>query len=133
MHDTPLQEGEKTHMHQLLRVLVAEDEALIAMVMRRYLTQLGCEVVDVVADGPTAADIVRAREIDLMVMDINLRGSQDGIETVASLSPHPPVIYASAYGDEDTRTRAAQTRPIAFLTKPVALSDLRDALSRLPA
>lgn len=116
-----------------LRVLLAEDEALIAMVMRRYLTQLGCEVVDVVAEGSAAVERARSTELDLMIMDINLRGDQDGIQAIQELSPHPPVIYASAYGDQETRARAAETAPLAFLNKPVTLSDLRSAISLLSA
>ena len=102
------------------RVLIAEDESLIAEELRDRLEQMGFSVVGVVASGEAA--IARAHEAvpDLLLMDIRLKGRVDGIEAATEIRRqlNVPVIYVTAHGDDTTIARAKRTNPVGYVIKP---------------
>jgi PAS domain S-box-containing protein len=108
------------------RVLIAEDESLIAEELQDRLNRMGLTVAAVVASGEDA--IARARELlpDLVLMDIRLKGHLDGIEAAACLREqfNIPVIYLTAHSDDATINRAKRTGPVGYLLKPFAEREL---------
>lgn len=112
------------------RVMIAEDETLIAEELRDRLGEMGHLVTDVVASGTDA--IARAKETvpDLVLMDIRLKGDVDGIEAAAAIrvACQIPVVYLTAHSDEATLTRAKRTEPFGYLLKPFDENDLRVTL-----
>jgi two-component system cell cycle sensor histidine kinase/response regulator CckA len=111
-------------------VLVVEDERVVAKDLQRTLTNLGYEVPVTVA---TADDAIRAaadRCPDLVLMDIRIKGARDGIETAEILKTQfdVPVVYLTAYADQQTVARAKLTEPHAYLLKPVKVDELRTAV-----
>jgi len=111
-------------------VLVVEDERVVAKDLQRTLTNLGYEVPVTVA---TADDAIRAaseRCPDLVLMDIRIKGARDGIETAEILKSRfdVPVVYLTAYADQQTVSRAKLTEPHAYLLKPVKIDELRTAV-----
>ncbi|HKP64620.1 MAG TPA: response regulator [Polyangiales bacterium] len=111
-------------------VLVVEDERVVAKDLQRTLTNLGYEVPVTVA---TADDAIRAaaeRCPDLVLMDIRIKGARDGIETAEILKSRfdVPVVYLTAYADQQTVSRAKLTEPHAYLLKPVKVDELRTAV-----
>jgi len=111
-------------------VLVVEDERVVAKDLQRTLTNLGYEVPITVA---TADDAIRAaseRCPDLVLMDIRIKGARDGIETAEILKSQfdVPVVYLTAYADQQTVARAKLTEPHAYLLKPVKVDELRTAV-----
>jgi CheY-like chemotaxis protein len=112
------------------RILIVEDEGIIALAFRRLVTALGHTVVGRAASGHEAITQATALQPDVVLMDIHLRGVMDGIDAarhIRALAPMP-VIYVSAYADEATAARAWQTAPAAYLVKPVSHHALRAAL-----
>ena len=109
------------------RVLIAEDEGVIAEELRERLEEMGLSVVGVVASGEAA--IARARETvpDLLLMDIRLHGNIDGIEAAARIREEVqvPVIYVTAHSDDATIVRAKQTEPVGYIMKPFAGRELQ--------
>jgi len=116
------------------RVMIVEDEAITAMATGAMLKRLGHEVSASVSSGEAALEAFRRRRPDLILMDIRLDGQLDGIETVKILrkSDDVPVAYVTAYVDDQTRSRAAETRPLAFVAKPLDEIDLGRLLDLLP-
>lgn len=116
------------------RVLVVEDESIIALATTANLKRMGCEVVATAATGQQAVEIAFKKRPDVVLMDIMLEGSMDGIE-VASLirEQHPdmPIIYCTAYTDASTRGLAASTNPRAFMGKPLDYGVLKDLIDEL--
>lgn len=116
------------------RVLIVEDESIIALATKANLKRMGCDVVATVATGQQAVDYVLRKQPDVVLMDIMLEGTMDGIEAASRIreqQPDLPIIYCTAYTDPGTRVLAAKTRPKAFMGKPldyVALKDLIDEL-----
>jgi len=112
------------------RILIAEDESLIAEELRDRMERMGLTVAAVVNSGEDA--IVRAEETlpDLVLMDIQLKGRMDGIAAASAIRDRfdIPVVYLAALSDDVTVERAEQTSPLGYLLKPVAEKQLQIAV-----
>jgi len=114
------------------RILIVEDERLIALDLQRRLTQLGYTVVGNVAAGAQAITAACQLQPDLILMDIRLQGDMDGIDAALQIQADRlvPIIYLTAYVDESTVQRAQATSPWGFLRKPFHVRDLQAILNR---
>ncbi|HUI70305.1 MAG TPA: response regulator, partial [Spirochaetia bacterium] len=112
------------------RILVAEDEVLVGLALKRCLEGFGYDVPDVVASGEQAVEKSRALEADLVVMDIHLDGAMTGIEAAAAIkqSSRVPVVYLTAYSDEATLGQAKVTEPFGYILKPFEEKTLQATL-----
>jgi len=116
-------------MDTSIKILVVEDEMLIGAKISMLLTNLGYEVTGILPRGEDALVNVEENKPDIIILDINLKGKIDGIETAAILQrKNIPVIYLTANADEATFNRAKQTRPTAFISKPFKQLDLQRAI-----
>ena len=114
------------------RILIVEDDRLIAQGLRWRLTALGYTVVGLATSGEEAMAHAAGLRPDVVLMDIGLGGTMDGVETarhMRALAP-VPVIYLSASTDARTVARAWQTAPAGYLGKPVSDQALRTAIAR---
>jgi two-component system, cell cycle sensor histidine kinase and response regulator CckA len=112
------------------RILIVEDERIIAKDLQRSLLQLGYDVAPPVVSGDAAIQAASERSPDLVLMDIHIAGTQDGIDTAQILRDRfdTPVIYLTAFADSETVARAALTEPLGYLVKPVKPDELRAAV-----
>jgi len=113
-----------------IKILIVEDEMIIGAKVSMFLTELGYEVTGIY---PRAEDVLLQLEEsvpDIALLDINLKGSMDGIALAhVLLSAHQiPVIFLTANSDEATFQRAKEAKPYAFLSKPFKKLDLQRAL-----
>ena len=114
-----------------IRILIIEDEMIIAAKISLHLTQLGYDVSGIIPRGEEAVVHCREAPPDLLLLDINLKGIIDGVETATILQKeniHIPIIYLTANTDEATFERAKHTRPSAFISKPYKKLDLQRAI-----
>ncbi len=113
-----------------LRILVVEDEAIVAKDLQMRLINLGYDVPVTVATGEQA--IARAGELkpDMVLMDISLRGAMLGTEAASKIHSlyNIPVIFLTAYSDEQTLENAKAAEPMGYITKPIEKNDLRVTL-----
>jgi two-component system, response regulator PdtaR len=125
----PDEEGSPDRRVNELRVLVVEDEALIAMELESILEQQGHEVVDAVATEADAIAAARLTRPDLVLMDVRLARGGDGVATAIRLRQELGIrsIFITAQSDQVTRARAAAAEPAGFLGKPLS----PDLLARL--
>lgn len=103
-----------------LRVIVADDEAVIRMGLKAMVTSLGHTVISTAADGNEALEKTRALKPDLLLLDIKMPG-QDGLtvaETMAVEMPLP-IIMLTAYTDKSLIERAANASVMGYLVKPI--------------
>jgi len=112
------------------RILVVEDEPIIAIDLWDQLTRLGYDVPDPVANGDHALRAIEEARPDLILMDINIQGHLDGIATAARIPPayRIPVIYLTANSEDATVARAGATNPYGYLVKPFAARELHAML-----
>ena len=112
------------------RILVVEDEAIVAMDIADTLKKLEYGITDTVPSGEQAIASIKQNRPDLIFMDIGLKGEMDGIQTAAQIrAPYSiPVIFLTAFVDEKTLDRAKITLPAGYLTKPFEENDLRIAI-----
>ncbi len=101
-------------------ILVVEDETLVGLELKEDLERLGYFVPEVIESGESVVQAVARHQPDLVLMDVRLRGSLDGIEAAyqAKAEFDLPVIFLTAYSDAETLRRAAMTSPDGFLLKP---------------
>ena len=109
------------------RILVVEDEELIGQDIKFLLEDLGYDVPDLVPSGEEAVDKAGETRADLVLMDIMLEGDIDGIEAANKINNQYgiPVIYLTAYRNEDIFKRAKLTEPYAYIVKPFEERELR--------
>ncbi len=112
------------------RILVVEDEVLIAESIRGKLLGLGYEVPDPIAFGEEAVRRAEELQPDLVLMDIKLGGEMDGVKAAEQIREclGVPVIYLTAYADAETLRRAGLTEPFGYLLKPLRMEDLRSTV-----
>ena len=102
------------------RIMVVEDEGVVAMSIRESLQGLGYEVPVVAMTGEDALNRLLETEPDLVLMDIHLKGGASGIETAQRIRQRldVPVIYLTAYSDAETLEQAQLTEPYGYVLKP---------------
>jgi DNA-binding LytR/AlgR family response regulator len=117
-------------MHNLIKILVVEDEMIIGAKISMYLSTLGYEVTGILPRGEEVLNHVKQDTPDIILLDVHLKGKMDGIETAISIEQYfqIPVIYITANADNDTFNRARKTRPAAFISKPFKKLDLQRAI-----
>ena len=117
-------------MDTLVRILVVEDEMIIGAKISMQLTNLGYEVTGILPRGEEALLQIEETMPDIVLLDINLKGALDGIQTAERLMQRHsiPIIYLTANSDEATFNRAKHTKPAAFIAKPYKQLDLQRAI-----
>ncbi|MDZ8106449.1 MAG: response regulator transcription factor [Nostoc sp. DedQUE12a] len=112
------------------RILIVEDEILVAREIESHLQSMAYEVVGIAVTTNTVIQKTTENMPDLVLMDINLQGSQDGIDMAAEISDRfkIPVIYITAYADDSTLERAKLTNPFGYVLKPFTQQELRVAI-----
>ena len=112
------------------RILIVEDESIVAKDIQTSLTGLGYTVVGIVAFGEEAVERVGELKPDLILMDVMLKGAMDGIEAAERIRREHsvPVVYLTAYTDDDTLRRAKVTEAFGYLLKPFEDRELRTTI-----
>jgi PAS domain S-box-containing protein len=108
------------------RILVVEDEEIVANYLRECLRVKGYTVSDVVSTGEEAVDKAVSTNPDLVLMDIKLKGKMDGVETAQQIHTtlDTPVVYLTAYADDDLLQRALEAQPYGYIIKPFQEKEL---------
>ncbi len=109
------------------RILVVEDEGIVALDMQNRLRRLGYFVCALTASGEDGVSKAAELRPDLVLMDINLRGDMDGVAAAHEIRARLdiPVVYVTAYSDDATLERAKITEPFGYILKPFEDRGLR--------
>jgi len=112
------------------RILIVEDDAILAAHLEQTLIQLGYQVTDMAATGKSAVKKAGEQEPDAILMDIRLRGEMNGIQAAEEIHKliNIPVVYLTAYTDEMLLQQAKLTSAYAYLAKPVRDHELHASL-----
>lgn len=109
-----------------IKILIVEDEVIVAKDIAYYLDQLGCEIIGIKVTGEEVLPFLEKEQPDIILMDISLKGGLDGVETVHLFKEHYdiPVIYLTANTDDLSFAAAKATKPFAFVEKPFKAKQL---------
>lgn len=112
------------------RVLIVEDERVVATHVERSLTDAGYTVTGIAASAAEAASLVDDMRPDVALVDIRLRGKAEGFEIAERLRHESdvPVVYMTAHTDDDTLQRAAHTGAYGYVVKPFTIGEVKSAL-----
>jgi hypothetical protein len=113
-----------------LRVLVVEDEAMIAEELRARLSARNMNVVEVVDNAADAFSAAERHRPDLVLMDVRLKGTRDGVSASAAIAGAftTPVVFLTAHADDETLRRARLTEPYGYVVKPFEERELLIAI-----
>ncbi|OPY35750.1 MAG: two-component response regulator [Methanoregula sp. PtaU1.Bin051] len=111
-------------------ILIVEDDFIVARTLEKTLSELGYHVAGMASTGQDALVMTREHQPSLVLLDIHLGDTMDGIETAQMIHEqhHIPVVYLTAYSDDQTFNRAIGTSLYGYLIKPVTLNALRTTI-----
>lgn len=112
------------------KILIVEDESIVAMEIASYIESLGYEAAGRVATAEDAYAKAIETQPDVILMDVHLKGEEDGISAAAKIRAQSKIaiVYITAFSDDSSIERAVATDPSAYLTKPFNRQELAAAL-----
>lgn len=127
--------GSGTEIRRASKIVIVEDEIIVAWNLSETLERLGYDVTGVAHNAEDAVELVGRYRPDLVLMDIRLAGERDGIEAAGDIRQqfNLPVIFLSSHGDAYTMRRAAHVYPLGFIDKPYSEQGLAQALKDIVA
>ena len=114
-----------------INILIVEDESIVAMEIESYIQKLGYAVVDTCSNANDAFKVVEHDAIDIIMMDICIKGELDGVEAAGIIKKSHPdieIIFLTAHMDDYNVDRAIELNPAAYLSKPFNREELRVSL-----
>lgn len=111
---------------------VLEDEGIVAMDLKRSLVSLGYDVAFVVDSAEKALELLNKDKVDIILMDIMLKGSLNGIEAAKIIKQiyHIPILFLTAFEDEETLAKAVEVSSYGYLIKPFDNRGLNDFIMK---
>ena len=112
------------------RILIVEDEHIVAMGIKKMVKSLGYTVTGVASSGEDAISKAERTFPDVVLMDIMLKGNMDGVEAAGEIRERfdVPVVYLTAYSDNKILERAKKTEPFGYIVKPFDEKDLHSSI-----
>ena len=112
------------------RILIVEDNRIVARDIERQLMRIGHSVVGMTGRGEDALQLALSTQPELVLMDIRLEGTVDGVDAAEQIRRHchVPVVFLTAYADDETVGRASLTEPFGYLLKPLEDTQLRTVI-----
>ncbi|MCO5382421.1 MAG: response regulator [Methanosarcina barkeri] len=112
------------------RILIVEDEHIVAMGIKKMLKSLGYTVTGVASSGEDAISKAESTFPDVVLMDIMLKGDLDGVEAAREIRERfdVPIVYLTAYSDNNILERAKITEPFGYIIKPFDEKDLYSSI-----
>lgn len=116
-----------------LRVVIAEDEAVVALDIQDVIREAGGDVVGIAVRGEDAITLAAALRPDIVLMDVHLMGDLDGIEAARAIKALRgiAIVFVTAHGDADTLRRMFDVVPTSPLIKPISEAHLREVIMRV--
>ena len=115
---------------QKIKLLIVEDEAIVALFLKVQLEKRGYFVCGLVTSGEQAIKLTREEEPDIIIMDVHLAGKIDGLQTAAAirLFSKANIIVVTGYEDEELRKKVEELKSTAFIIKPVSINDILEII-----
>lgn len=118
-----------------MKVLIVEDEVIIALDLVHQLQSIGYDLISIVNSGEEALRAAKESKPDIVLMDIKIKGQFNGLYVARELNGiyHIPIIFVSAYSDPETEEMAEKNSPCCYIHKPFTSEELREAIDKVIA
>jgi CheY-like chemotaxis protein len=115
------------------RVLIAEDEILVAMDLKMELSEMGYSVIGISASGEQTIQLTTAERPDIILMDVRLRGAVSGLQAAEKIQEDSavPILFITAAPDSSTLEKINNSKRNALLSKPFSKEELQIAIKKL--
>jgi len=122
-----IRKKKESNLDKQKSILIVEDEVMLSTWLKMQLEDEGYLVCGCITTGEEAIEFVKETKPEVILMDINLVGEIDGIEAAEKIKKKSniPIIFMTGYEEPDIYERAQKTKPVAYLTKPVEIWDLK--------
>jgi CheY-like chemotaxis protein len=119
-------------MDKKIRILIVEDEYLIAFSFKRELERMGYEVLEPIAHGQEAIKVATREHPDFVIMDMGLAGPINGLEAARQIitQQNIPVIFMTGHSDDKTLEQIQALKPVACLIKPIVGMQIHVAIKK---
>ena len=116
-----------------IRILIVEDEFMIAMSLESELTEAGYDIIKIVNSGEKAVEISRIESPDVILMDIGLADKMDGIEAARQIRSFSqiPIIFMTGYSDLKITDQFSEFTSIEYMIKPVFIHNLKPIIEAI--
>lgn len=116
----------------MAKIIIVEDEAIVAMATKMMLIKLSHEIISITSLAEEAITKVFENHVDLILMDIKLKGPMDGIQAALEIrkDKDTPIIFVTGNSDVKTKNRIEEVENSGILHKPIMIEDLRTALKK---
>ena len=117
-------------MNEKLKLLIVEDEYLVAFHLQEQLRQLGYDVGQLVATGEEAVKNVEQEQPDVILMDMRLAGEMDGMQAAQEIrsSYEIPIIFLTGYANREVKDRVGELNFVTYLVKPATPPEIEAAI-----
>lgn len=114
-------------MNNIVNILIVEDEIIVALDIQSAIESMGHKSLGIATNYNEVLELIEKNTPDIILMDINLQNSISGIEIVEKLNEirKIPVIYLTAYTDENSINKAIKTNPVGYIVKPFNIPELK--------
>lgn len=114
-------------MNSTIDIIIIEDEIIIAMMLQEELRRIGYTVKEIFTTGEKAISYIRENPSSLLLVDVNLAGRLDGIQTIENIRDFAkiPVIFITGFSNEEVVHRINELHPEGFFVKPVNIQELK--------
>jgi len=115
------------------RILIVEDEPILALELKEDLVDLGFTVLEILADADMVLHTFLKSKPNVVLMDIKLHGFRDGIDAASQIRAFykTPIVFISSYPEKEVGERLTRTAPYAYVQKPYELNHLKEVLNSI--
>jgi len=115
------------------KILIIEDDFIIQMYLESIISEMNCEVVDTLESSNGIENILENKKVDLVLMDLGIRGKRDGVDTAKFINKnHPtPIVFITGNSDKITKQRIEEVNPLLIVFKPIDEERLKSQLTKV--
>ena len=113
------------------KILIIEDDFIIQMYLEDIISEMNCEVVDTLESSNSIENVLKNEKVDLILMDLGIRGDRDGVETAKFINKNypTPIVFITGNSDKITKQRIKEVNPLLIVFKPIDEEQLKSQLT----
>jgi len=115
------------------KILIIEDDFIIQLYLEDIISEMNCDLVGTLESSNTIENILKNKKVDLVLMDLGIRGDRDGVETAKFINKNypTPIVFITGNSDRTTKQRIEEVNPLLIVFKPIDEERLKSQLTTI--